>query len=129
MSNKVLFRSRTNGPMIQPSVGQPERERDIYACLRPCGNIHACVSETHVSCTFPCSKRHKQCQLIVAGIQTCVRYAYATRFRLRQTHKTLLALRTQTVLFSILFVYRNGDMRACVSETMMKSILLRRAPS
>ena len=34
------------------------RERDAYACLRPCsGNVHACVSETHVSCTFPCMKK------------------------------------------------------------------------
>ena len=54
-------------------------------------------------------------QLIVAAIERFVWHAYAARFRLLQTRKTLCALRTytQTVL-SVFFVHGNSDTRACL---------------
>ena len=54
-------------------------------------------------------------QLIVAVIQWIVRHAYAARFRIIQTRKTLCALRTYTqTVISVFFVHGNGDMHACL---------------
>ena len=55
-------------------------------------------------------------QLIVAVIQRFVRHAYAARFRIIQTRKTLCALPTYTqqYLLTVFFVHGNSDTRACL---------------
>ena len=80
----------------------PERrERDAYAlCMSETSrNVQACVSETHVSCTFPCMKK------------------------------------TQTIfswllpLFKDLYDLHTQPASVCVSDRIMKYVLLRWAPS
>ena len=73
--------------------------------------MHACLRPTEAAC-FRVRKCANNRQLIVAGIQRILQYAYAARFRFIHTHKTLHALRTymQTVIV-VFFVHRNGNMQ------------------
>ena len=67
--------------------------------------MRACMRPTEAACF-----RKRKCanirQLIVAGIKTFLQYAYAARFRVIHTRKTLRTLRvyTQTVI-GIFFVH------------------------
>ena len=104
------------------------RERVAYASLRPAERfMRACLRPTEAAC-FPVRKCANNRQLIVAGIQRFVgyAYAYAARFRIIQTCKTLCALLKYTqTLIGVFFIHGNGNTHACLTYTMMKSVLLR----
>ena len=78
------------------------------------GNVHACVSETHVSC-FRVRNSANNRLLNVAGVQRFLRYAYTARFRVIQTRKTLHVLyvhiRKQYLAY---FLYTETVMCMCV---------------
>ena len=85
------------GGLLTTHVCVSETSGCLHACVsETSGSDHAWVSETHVSCTFPCTKRPKK------TFSECCRFwkvlpisneAYATRFLVIQTRKTLHALK------------------------------------
>ena len=83
----------------------------VHACVsKISGSVHTHVSETHISSTFPCTKRRKQ------SSADCCRRSKVFPIRIRrQTCKKLCVLHkyTQTV-FSVFFVSGNSDMHACL---------------
>ena len=95
------------------------RERVAYASLRPSETfIHVCLRPREAA-RFRVRKCANNCQLIVAGIQRFVRYAYAAHFRVILVHtgKTMWPLRTfiQTVI-GVFFVHGNSDTHACLTQ-------------
>ena len=87
----------------------------MRACLRPAeALIRACMRPTQAA-RFRVQSNANTLQLIVAVIQRFVRHAYAARFRIIQTRKTLCALCTYTkTVLSVFFVHGNGDTCACL---------------
>ena len=94
--------------------------------LRPAETFMcACLRPREAAC-FRVWKCANNCQLIVAGIQRFKWNPFAARFHVINTCKSTY---TQT-LIGVFFVHGNGNTHyACVSYTMMKSVLLRRTPS
>ena len=98
-------------------TGAPENGRVAYASLRREETfILACLRSTEAAC-FLVRNCENNRQLIVAGIQRFVQYVYTARFHLKQTRKTLCALRvyTKTVIGGF-FVHGNGNRFACLTH-------------
>ena len=109
---KLIFRRPT-----QHGNRRQRREGVAYGSLRPAEMfIHACLRPTEAAC-FRVQKSANNCQLIVAGIQRFVGYAYAAPFHVIHTRKTLCAqhICTKTVI-GIFFVLGNGDTHACLTQ-------------
>ena len=84
--------------------------------LRPVEtSIRACLRSTEAA-RFRVRKCANNNQLIVAGIQRILRYAYTAHFHIRQTGKILceLSLYTQTVI-GVFFVHGNGNTQVCLT--------------
>ena len=122
--NKAVCNS-ANHRLLQHGNRHTRRERVAYASLRPAETFMRAYLRPREAARFCVRKCANNRLLIVAGIQRFARYAYAARFRVIYTRKALHALRTftQTVI-GIFFLHRNGHTRACVSYTMLKSVLL-----
>ena len=95
-----------------------EKKKDVaYASLRPAETFMlACLRPMETAC-FRVQKCANNRQLIVAGIQRFVPYAYPARFRVIHARKTLCTRRTctQTVI-GFFFVHGNGDTHACLIQ-------------
>ena len=69
----------------------------------------ACQRPTEAAC-FRVQKGANNHLLIVAGVERFLRHAYAARFCVIQTRKTLHVLRVYTqTLIGVFFVHRNGN--------------------
>ena len=78
--------------------------------------MHACHRPTEAAC-FRAQKWPNNLQLIIAGVERLLRHAYAARFRLTSTRKTLHALRVYThTEIGAFFVHGNGNLHACLTQ-------------
>ena len=94
---------------------QHSNRRQSCICLSETNrSVHVCVSETHGSCLFPCTKRRKQSSADFCWHWKVFWYAYAARFGIIQTRKMLCAPNIYPKVISVFFVHGNGDMRACL---------------
>ena len=102
--------------LLQHGNRRIRKERVAYASLRPTETfMHACIRPTEAA-RFSVRKCTDNHQLIVAGVQRGLQYAYAARFHGIQTCKALCALRVYTQTSNdIFFLHGNGNTHACLT--------------
>ena len=103
--------------LLQHGNMRERREGVAHASLRPAETfMHVCLRLMEAACFLvrKCANNHK---LIVAGVERFLRHAYASRFSVTQTRKSLCALcifkQTLTGLF---FVHKNVNMHAILTR-------------
>ena len=97
--------------LLQHGNTHERRERVVYASLRPAEALCACMRPTKAAC-FRIWKCANKRQLIVAGIQRFLRWAYTlwhytARFHVIDTRKTLRVLRVYTQQWLAYYLLRS----------------------